>query len=113
MPDHKPVGESPIFEMLSRSPANVSRLLAQRLRELRLSRNWKRDTLAKRAGVSPSSLKRFETTGKVSLENLLKLCQAFGRLNEWEDLLLPKVARSLAELEQRSKAPATPKRGRK
>ncbi|MBL4849202.1 MAG: helix-turn-helix transcriptional regulator [Planctomycetes bacterium] len=99
--------------MLSRSPTHVSRLLAQRLRVLRLERNWKRETLAKRAGVSPSSLKRFETSGRVSLENLLKLCHALGRLSDWDELLRPLAARSLAELEQQSTRRPTPKRGRK
>lgn len=88
-----------------RGPADIANDLAERLRALRLGRQWKRETLATRAGVSPASLKRFENTGKVSLENLLKLCSALGRLGDWEELLQPPPARSLAELEQRAQAP--------
>jgi len=107
------IGESPISSLPAQNPTEVARRLAQRLRALRLQRNWKRDTLAKRAGVSPASLKRFENSGEVSLGNLLKLCHALGRLGELDDLLQPPVVRSLAELEQRAKSPPTPKRGRK
>lgn len=86
--------------------------LAKRIKELRLLKNLKRTTLAKNAGVSQASLKRFETTGKSSLENLLKLAHAMGRLNEFENLLKPPNAQSIKELELRTKR-NIPKRGRK
>lgn len=87
----------------------MARELADKLRALRLARQWKRDTLATRSGVSPASLKRFENTGKVSLENLLKLVQALGRLAEWDTLLQPPPARSLAELEALEAAREAPR----
>ncbi len=93
-------------------PGEIARILSIRLRELRLHNGWKRATLAVRSGVTESSLKRFERTSKVSLENLLKLCHALGRLQEFDRLLLPPVARTLAELEKRQGKPL-PKRGRK
>ena len=95
-----------------RTAPEVSRGLAARLKALRLARNWKRDTLAARAGVSAASLKRFETSGKVSLENLLKLCSALGRLSELDQILEPPRALTMAELERDSSTPP-PKRGRK
>ena len=93
-------------------PGDIARILAERLRELRLHNGWKRATLAVRSGVTEASLKRFERTGKVSLENLLKLCHALGRLQEFDGLLIPPVARTLAELEKRQSKPL-PKWGRK
>jgi len=88
-----------------RGPADVSKELAQRLRALRLGRRWTRKTLAERADVSLASLKRFENTAQVSLENLLKLCGALGRLGDWDPLLQPPPAQSLADLEQRARTP--------
>ena len=88
-----------------RGPADVAKEVAQRLRALRLGRRWTRDTLAERADVSVASLKRFENTGQVSLENLLKLCAVLGRLGDWDELFQPPPARSLAELERRAEAP--------
>lgn len=92
-------------------PADAGRLLAERVKTLRLLRGWKRSTLAERSGVSAASLKRFETTGQVSLESLLKLAHALGRLPEFAELLRPPAAQSIAELEGRYSSPP-PKRGR-
>jgi len=94
------------------TPNEVARSLADRTRALRLADRWTRDTLAMRAGVSSASLKRFERTGKGSLELLLKVAHALGRLDEFGRLLEPPPARSIAELERRAEA-RPPRRGRK
>ncbi len=93
-------------------PPDVAGLLAVRVKTLRLQREWKRSTLAERAGVSSASLKRFETTGKISLMSLLKLAHALGRLAEFGDLMRPPQARSIDELEARGSSPVR-KRGRR
>lgn len=87
-------------------------LIAGRAKELRLLKKLKRTTLAENAGVSLSSLKRFETTGKISLESLLKLAHALGRLDEFNGLLKLPGVRSIKELEQRADM-SLPKRGRR
>lgn len=59
-----------------------------------------------RAGVSVASLKRFETTGKASLElAALKVAYALGHLEEFNTVLQLPPAQSIEELEQRSKKP--------
>ncbi len=93
------------------TPAEIGKTLGERVRALRLLRGWTRSTLALRAGVSAASLKRFEVSGKVSLESLLKLAHALGRLEEFGQFLQPPAAQSLTELEQRISHPVR-KRGR-
>ncbi|PCC74550.1 DNA-binding transcriptional regulator, XRE family [Nannocystis exedens] len=90
----------------------VAQRLAGRMKELRLARDWKRETLAERAGISAGTVKRFETTGQIALDNLLKLALALGCLDQFEAVFAPPPARSLAELERRSQAPAR-QRGRR
>ena len=93
------------------TPIETQRLLAERFKTLRLTAGFKRSTMAKRSGVTESSLKRFENTGDISLKNLLLLSHAVDRLQEFGDLFQPPEATSLAEL----KASATrkiPRRGR-
>jgi HTH-type transcriptional regulator / antitoxin HipB len=93
------------------TPENVSRTLAARVKELRLARGWKQATLAQRSGVSLASLRRFEESGKVSLQNLLDLAFALNRLDDFEALFQGPRASSLAELEAGEKRPPR-KRGR-
>jgi DNA-binding Xre family transcriptional regulator len=92
------------------TPVEIRHKLAARLRSLRLARGWKQSTLASRAAVSVSTVQRYEQTGKTSLENLLRICQALGRLDEFEQLLRPARANSMAELERLTSDP--PPRGR-
>jgi len=92
-------------------PGEMGKSLADHAKALRLFKGWTRETLAARAGVSVSSLKRFETTGKASLQLVLKVAGALGRLDEFGKLLSPPPARSIEELERRAAKPI-PKRGR-
>ncbi len=93
------------------SPAEIETVLSQRVRALRLVAGWKQATLAKRSGVTLGSLKRFEHTGKISLENLLKLAYALGRIDEFSKLFERPRAFTLDDLEKLEKP--LPKRGRK
>ena len=87
------------FEL--KTTGEIAQLLAKQVKELRLLNKWKRSTLAERSGVSESSLRRFEQTARISLENFLKLLSALGRLDEMDDLLHPPSAKSIDELETR------------
>ena len=94
-----------------KTPEQVSQTLSERVKELRLARGWKQLTLAQRSGVSLASLRRFEESGRVSLQNLLDLAFALNRLDDFETLFEGPRASSLAELEAGEKRP-TRKRGR-
>lgn len=97
------------FSLLT--PEQAGKRLAERIRALRLARGWKQSTLAKRSGVSLASLRRFEESGKVSLQSLLDLAFALNRLDDFDDLLQPPPASSIAELEAAEER-APRKRGR-
>lgn len=92
------------------TPSEAATLLAQRVQELRLSQNLSQKTLANRSGVSYGTIKRFEQTGKISLESLLKLSLILGVLDEFSSLFIakqkPKSMKELLGLNKR-------KRGRK
>ena len=92
-----------------KTPDEVAKELADRLRSLRLENNWSREELARRSGVTLASLRRFETTGKISLDRLLTLAFVLHKLDGFSQLLKPSTVKSIAELEKRSH---TRKRGR-
>jgi transcriptional regulator with XRE-family HTH domain len=65
----------------------VSKALAERHRILRKQLKMSQEEMAERSGVSLGSLKRFENTGKISLDSLLRLMHLLGRLSEVDNLL--------------------------
>ncbi len=93
------------------TPVETEKLLASRIKRLRLIAGYKRATLAKRSGVSEASLKRFENTGQVSLKNLLRLAHALGHLEEFSNLFIEPEATTLATLKAQSPE-KLPKRGK-
>jgi transcriptional regulator with XRE-family HTH domain len=67
-------------------------VLAGKVRQLRLQRKWKQSTLAERSGFSLASLRRFERTGLVSLQSLLKISITLGRLGDFNVVFNPPKA---------------------
>lgn len=83
------------------TPTEAQRLVADRVREARVTLGLKQKTLAARAGVTLATLRRFEQKGEISLKYLMRICHALGRLDEFDNLLKPAAAASMAELESR------------
>lgn len=94
------------------NPTETAKLMAENFKALRLQAGYKRSTIAKHAGVSEASLKRFENTGQVSLKHLLRLSQAMGKLQEFCNIFAPTRPSSIAELRERASNPF-PKRGKR
>lgn len=93
------------------TPQEVSQCLAVRAKEKRLSLNWSQATLASRSNVSLAVLKKFETTGQISLISLLKLAQALGDLPQFASMFAPKPPETFATLDELLKQ-KTRQRGR-
>ena len=74
---------------LSKKPFDYLREIAQRHKVLRKQAGFSQSELAKRSGVSLGSLKRFETTGQISLESLLLLADVLNRLDDFDAVLKP------------------------
>ncbi len=82
---------------VSTTPAEVSKALAERHKALRKQLNLSQSEMAERSGVSLGSLKRFETTGKISLESLLKLAHLISRLEDFKNVFQPREDQSNLE----------------
>ena len=73
----------------NKKPYDFLREIALRHQALRKQAGFSQCELAKRSGVSLGSLKRFESTGQISFESLLKLTDVLNRLNDFEAILQP------------------------
>lgn len=74
---------------INKKPYDFLQEIALRHKVLRKQAGFTQSELAKRSGVSLGSLKRFELTGQISLESLLKLTDVLNRLNDFEAILKP------------------------
>jgi transcriptional regulator with XRE-family HTH domain len=99
-----------MIAMQLHTPQEVQALLRERVRTLRLQQGLKQTTLATRAGVPIASYRRFERTGRGSVQTFLRVAHALGRLDELSTLLEAPAIRTIDDLEASSAAP--PARGR-
>ncbi len=64
------------------TPEEINLALAQRLSRIRKRRKLSQQELSEKSNVSYGSIKRFETSGQISLISLTKLCVALDCVDE-------------------------------
>ena len=74
------------FFLLLKMPKEIGLQIAHNLKKLRKRRKLSQAEFAERSSVSYGSLKRFEQTGKISLESLLKIAVVLGASEPFSDL---------------------------
>jgi transcriptional regulator with XRE-family HTH domain len=72
---------------IDKKPFDILKDLAEKHKLLRKQVGLSQSELAKRSGVSLGSIKRFELTGQISLESLLKSVHILNRIGDF-DLIL-------------------------
>ncbi len=70
------------------SPKETMILLSKKIIALRKQEKISQRELLERAGVAYASIRKFESTGIISLESFLKISEALNRLNDFESILL-------------------------
>lgn len=73
-----------------KTPKEIRQELAARAKERRLALNISQQELAERSGVSLGSIKRFESSGLISLSSLLEIALVFGCLGDFGTLFAGK-----------------------
>lgn len=86
-----------MLDIKLQTPFDIRQELATRVKERRLFLNITQKTLAEKSGVSQGSIKRFESTGEISLSHLLSLALVLDELESFANLFAPRVCTSLFE----------------
>jgi transcriptional regulator with XRE-family HTH domain len=68
------------------TPQEMAKHIAKQVKKKRLSLNLSQSSLSAQSGVSFGVIKKFEGTGKISLESLLKIALSLDSLKEFEEL---------------------------
>lgn len=94
------------------TPLECLAQIAEKAKAKRLSLNLSQQNLSVRSGVSLGSIKRFERTGQISLESLLKLALVLKSLESFNSLFAEEPLQSLPSIDAILKQ-IPRKRGRK
>lgn len=74
------------FVLYKKTPREIDKLIADRIRAVRKRRKISQKKLSEKSGVSLGSVKRFESSGDISLISLTKIAFALELENELERL---------------------------
>ena len=74
---------------IEKTPYHIRHELAQKIKVLRKQKKFSQMELAQRSNVSLGSYKRFEKSGQISLEALLRIAFVLERLDEFDKLFIP------------------------
>lgn len=80
------------------TPEEINLALAQRMSRIRKRRRLSQKQLSEKSNVSYGSLKRFETTGQISLLSLTRLCVALDCVDEIRNLFTQVEYASIEEV---------------
>lgn len=79
--------------------------LAGRIRNIRKRRSISQQKLADMSGVSYGSIKRFETTGQISLVSLTRIAMALGIADELRNIFSQVPYRNIEEVINETRGP--------
>lgn len=80
------------------SPADVMRDLAHRAKRRRIDSNLTQREVASKSGISYSSLRIFEDTGKASLETVVRIAFVLGVEAEFGELFPLRAPRTIDDI---------------
>ena len=81
-----------------KTPKELSRIIAATVRKRRKERKLSMQDLAEKSGVSYGSVKRFESSGEISLLSLLKIATVLDCADGFEALFAEQEIHSIQEI---------------
>ena len=84
--------------LIFQTPEAVRKMIAARAKARRLAENLSRSSLSARSGVPESTIKRFEATGYIALDRLLRLASILDGLDEFAALFPEKPPVSIQQV---------------
>lgn len=93
------------------TPSKAQKVIAENIRERRLTLDFTQEGLANRSGVPLPTLRKFEQQGIISLESFLKILMALGNLEDVVKATAPQQV-PFSSIDEVLKPETTPKRKR-
>ena len=84
--------------IINHSPDAIIKGIAERVKTKRLERNLTQKAFAARAGIGYDAYRRFETSGEITLRNLVLCAIVLGEVDEFAQLFARRSYQSMDEL---------------
>ncbi len=101
-----------ILSVIDHNADIVLKNISAKVKARRLEMNLTQDGLASRSGISYGTYRRFETSGEISLRNLVMLAMALDATDDFDKLFAIPTYRSISDLTELNKT-SKRKRGKK
>lgn len=92
------ISNSNIIQINPASPQDICKVVSGRVKSRRLELNLTQSGLAARAGVNTETYRKFERTGEISLQNLVKLAFALDMTSDFNTLFAQRQYQNLDDL---------------
>jgi transcriptional regulator with XRE-family HTH domain len=99
------------LSFILKTPQELRQDLAQRAKTRRLTLNRSQEGLARRAGISAGTIKRFEKTGHISIDSLLKIALVLDAARDFDSAFRQEWG-AVQSIDQIIETPTLPQRGR-
>jgi len=87
-----------MIDMIQKTPAMLGHTIANNVRIRRKARKISMKRLSEMSGVSYGSIKRFETSGEISLTSLLKIALVLDCADDFNELFTNNEPMSIQEI---------------
>lgn len=101
-----------ILSVIDRNADTILKNISAKVKVRRLEMNLTQEGLASRAGISYGTYCRFETSGDISLRNLVMVAMALNSVDDFDKLFPEPTYRSISDLSERNII-STRKRGKR
>jgi transcriptional regulator with XRE-family HTH domain len=101
-----------ILSVIDRNADTVLKNISEKVKVRRLEMNLTQEGLASRSGISYGTYRRFETSGEISLRNLVMVAIALNSVDDFDKLFSTPTYRSISDLTELNKI-STRKRGKR
>lgn len=87
-----------MIQLTQKTSTEIAKEIAERIKQRRKEKKWTQEEMAKRAGMTYASYKRFERLHEISFDSLIKIAIALNMEKDFDSLFEKKIFLSLAEL---------------
>lgn len=87
-----------MIQLEQKTSSQIAKEISERIKHLRKQKHFTQSQMAERSGVSYASYKRFEQTGEISFDSLIRVAIALDCEKDFDSLFSKEIFSSIEEV---------------